>query len=193
MGDRRSVIRDRRPAIFSSPVVTTPAPTVSPYSLIGDLLLRWTETDSADVSRCGGSAVVAGVDDRQGLHIVVDTVRRADSVVAGEVSVRASAVRSVSGGDVEIGQSAVRSVQAETAAIDNSAMMAASAGQLSVSNSRVGVLAGRTVDARSVRTLLLIAPRVRGEVRTLIDWKSALAVGAGIVVTRRLLRALHIN
>lgn len=114
-------------------------------------------------------------------------------MVAGEVSVRASAVRSVSGGDVEIGQSAVRSVQAETAAIDNSAMMAASAGQLSVSNSRVGVLAGRTVDARSVRTLLLIAPRVRGEVRTLIDWKSALAVGAGIVVTRRLLRALHIN
>ena len=103
--------------------------------------------------------------------------RGAESIVADEVSVRASVVRSVSGDEIEIEQSVV---------------VAASGGHVEVEESAVFGVAGREVHLRKVRTVFLLATRVDGEVRTVFDWKGALAVGVGIVLTRRLLKLLRL-
>ncbi len=121
------------------------------------------------------------------------TVHRADSVVAGEVSVRASAVRSVSGGEVDIKASAVQRVHGEEVEIEGALVGYAGAQRMEVEETQVLVAAGRQVTARNVRALLLLAPRVHGDVRVLLDWKSALAVGAGIVLARRLLRLVRLG
>lgn len=121
------------------------------------------------------------------------TVHRADSVVAGEVTVRASAVRSVSGGDVDIKLSAVQQVHGEEVEIEGAVVGYAGAQRMDVVEAQVLVATGRHMAARNVRALLLLAPRVHGDVRVLFDWKSALAVGAGIVLARRLLRLIRLG
>lgn len=116
-----------------------------------------------------------------------------DEVVAGEVSVRASAVRSVSGGEVEIEQSAVQDVRGEEVELEQSAAVRVTGERVEVKDSAVAAVVSRTVEAHNVRSFLLIASEIKGEVRTVFDWKSAVAVGVGIVLTRRLLKLLRID
>jgi hypothetical protein len=122
-----------------------------------------------------------------------DAVREAESIVAGEVSVRASAVRSVSGGEIRFAQSAVQQAHGDDVDIEQSALGVVSGNKLVMDESVAVAVVGREVEARNVRTLFLLSPRVTGTVRTVFDWKSALAIGAGIVLTRRLLKLLHLG
>lgn len=120
-------------------------------------------------------------------------MRAAETVVAGEVSVRASALRSVSGGEVEIEQSAVQRVRGDEVEIEDSAVAFVTGGRVEVEDSTAIAIAGREVHATRVRTLFLFAPRLQGDVRTVFDWKGAIAVGVGIVLTRRLLKLLRVG
>jgi hypothetical protein len=54
------------------------------------------------------------------------------------------------------------------------------------------LLLGRQVVARNVSAAVLIAPTFRGNVRTLVDWRTAFAFGLGIVLGRRLLRLFRL-
>ncbi len=115
------------------------------------------------------------------------------TIVAGEVRVRAAAVRSVTAGDVEVRTSALQHVAAESVAIRRSSVALAGGSAVDVEHSQAFAIAGRDVRLANVRTVLLLAPRVRGEVRTLVDWKTAAGIGIGIVLGRRLLKLLRIG
>jgi hypothetical protein len=47
-----------------------------------------------------------------------------------------------------------------------------------VNRSAVGILAAQTVKAENTSSLFVVANKVEGNITTLIDWRSALAVGA---------------
>jgi hypothetical protein len=115
----------------------------------------------------------------------------ADVGAMGEVSVRNSAVRSITGGEVEVEQSAVRELHGEEVEVEQSALAFATAERLRVTSSTAVALVGRDVEARNVNTVFLLSPRVRGTVRTVFDMRAAFAFGLGIVLGRRLLRLLR--
>lgn len=47
-----------------------------------------------------------------------------------------------------------------------------------VSRSAVGVIGGRDIKVENSSTIMMIAGKIEGEVTTLLDWRSALALGA---------------
>ena len=124
---------------------------------------------------------------------MANVVREAASIVAGEVSVRASAVRSISAGEADIKTSAVQRVQGDDIEIERSSVAFATGGRIELEGGSALAVAGRDVQLKRVNTVFLLAPRVRGEVRTVFDWKSAVAVGAGMVLTQRLLKLLRLD
>ncbi len=124
---------------------------------------------------------------------MTNVVRGADSIVAGEVSVRATAVRSISAGEVDIKQSAVQRVTGDDIEIEQSSVALVTGARIELEGGSSFVVVGRDIHMKKVNTVLLLAPRVRGEVRTVFDWKSAVAVGVGVVLTRRLLKLLGLG
>jgi len=109
----------------------------------------------------------------------------------GEVSVRNSAVRSITGNEVEVDQSAVRDLRGDEVEVDQSALLFANAERLTIRGSSAVAVIGRDVQAREVNTVFLLAPRVRGTVRTVFDVRTAFAFGLGIVLGRYLLRLIR--
>jgi hypothetical protein len=101
-------------------------------------------------------------------------------------------LRSVESERVEVQQTAIRSLRSEAAELEQSAVLSARARRLTVRRSTAALMIGRSVVARNVTTAVLLAPAVRGNVRTIVDWRTAFAFGLGIVLGRRLLRLLRL-
>ena len=117
----------------------------------------------------------------------------ADVGALGEVSVRNSAVRSITGGEVGIEQSAIRELHGDEVEVEQSALAFATADRLRVRSSSAVALVARDIEARDVNTIFLLSPRVRGTVRTVFDMRAAFAFGLGIVLGRRLLRLFRVD
>lgn len=117
----------------------------------------------------------------------------ADVDASGEVSVRNSAVRSITGAEVEVEQSAIRELHGDEVEVGQSALAYATADRLRVTGSSALALVARDVEARNVNTVFLLSPRVRGTVRTVFDMRAAFAFGLGIVLGRRLLRLFRVD
>jgi hypothetical protein len=122
---------------------------------------------------------------------VTQTAANLDTI--GEVSVRNSAVRSITGGDVDVEQSAIRELHGDEIEVEQSALAFATAERLRITKSNALAVVGRDVEARDVNTILLLSPRVRGTVRTVFDMRAAFAFGLGIVLGRRLLRLFRVD
>jgi len=106
--------------------------------------------------------------------------------------------------EVAASYSAVGGAQGERVSVEIGALGGAIADRISVSQSAVGLLVAgeaeieqallRTVVARRVSfrrasgALVLIAGRVEGDVRTVLDWRGALAAGVAAGVVLALLR-----
>ncbi len=102
--------------------------------------------------------------------------------------------------DVAVSKGAVGGVRADRVSVEMGVLGGALAGEANVSQALVGTVIGREVRVEQsiVRTLIagevrvdrptgvivMIAGRVAGDVRTLLDWRAALAFGAafGVVV-----------
>ncbi len=110
------------------------------------------------------------------------------SGMAEETEVRRRALGDVRGHEVELEQCAVRSVSGEEVEVEQSAVVFARAGRMKMEGSASVVVAARTVEAEDLRALFVLAPSVRGNVRTLFDLRTALAAGAGFFLARRGLR-----
>jgi hypothetical protein len=106
----------------------------------------------------------------------------------GEVEVRGSALGDVRAHEVEIEQSAVRSVEADHIEVEQSALVLGRADSVQIDRSAVVALVGRDVSAGDVRTVVLLSPSVRGNIRTLLDLRTAFAMGAGFFLARAALR-----
>ena len=105
--------------------------------------------------------------------------------IEGEAKARGAVVGDVRGHEVEIEQCAVRSVTAERVEAEQSAIAIVRAGQARMENTAAAIVAARTVEAGDLRALFVLSPSVRGNVRTLFDLRTALAVGVGFFLARR--------
>ena len=76
-------------------------------------------------------------------------------------------------------QSAVQRLTAETVDAENSAFGVANASTLELEESAVGVAAGDYVKVEDSRVLVLLAPRVSGNVKAFVTLPAAFAFGAG--------------
>jgi len=129
--------------------------------------------------------------------VVNVTQSSAESVEAEEVHLRQSAAQTIDADTVDMTWSAAQVVEAETVNMDQSAVLSiraesanlgqgASAGvimgqEVSLENSAaVAVIGQHQVNASGVRTVLLIAREVSGDVRALLDPRGALFFGLGI-------------
>lgn len=92
---------------------------------------------------------------------------------------------------LSIDRSAIRRVSAEQVEIERSAIAVAAFDRGTIRQSDAAVIAGRSVAVDEVRVGVLISPVVRGEVHTLLDMRSAVAIGFGMVLGKALLAALR--
>jgi hypothetical protein len=93
---------------------------------------------------------------------------------AGSVSIEQGAVGGVLGSDVELRRSVVRGILARSVRVEQSFVRTLVAGEVRVE--------------RATGVGFLIARRVVGDVRVLLDWRGALAFGAGAGLVMSLLR-----
>ncbi len=79
-------------------------------------------------------------------------------------------------------RAAVNRLRAGQATLDKSAIAIATFDQGTIRQSSAGVIVARSVACDQVRTGILAAPVVRGEVHTWLDLRSAVAIGFGMVL-----------
>lgn len=125
------------------------------------------------------------------VRISQSTVR---NVEGSHVEMQQVAALSIDGEKVEAAQSAALLLHGETVSLHQSAAgavvsgttelnysftpLSVSKGETSMNNSAAGIVASGTVRTENSASVLLLANRVEGDVSTLLDWKSALALGA---------------
>lgn len=97
---------------------------------------------------------------------------RLEELAATRLTLDRSAVRSIRADEVEISKSAVA-----FARFENGTLRQGSA----------GIVVGRSIAMDEVKTGILIAPVVRGDVHTWLDMRSAVAIGFGMVLGKALL------
>jgi len=125
------------------------------------------------------------------INIKQSTVR---SVEGGHIELQQVGALSIDGDRIEVTQGAAgilrghdmnlnQSISAVTAA-DNVSLnfslspMCISREQTTASRSAVGLMAAKEIKSDNTSAFLLISNKVEGNVTTLLDWKSALAMGA---------------
>jgi hypothetical protein len=81
-----------------------------------------------------------------------------------------------------IERSAIRRVNAEQVEIQRSAVGVASFERGTIRQSDAGIVVGRSIAVDQVRVGILASPVVRGDVHTLLDLRSAVAIGFGMVL-----------
>ena len=99
-----------------------------------------------------------------------------EEVAANRFSLDKSAVRSLHATELEATRSAVGFARFEHGTIRQGS---------------AGVVIGRSVAVDEVRTGILIAPVVRGDVHTLLDMRSAVAIGFGMVLGKAFLAGVR--
>lgn len=90
-----------------------------------------------------------------------------------------------------IDRSAVRKLEADEIDVTKSFVGVARFETGTVRQSSAAVIAGRSVAVDEVRTGILFAPVVRGDVHTLLDMRSAVAIGVGMVLGKAALAAVR--
>jgi hypothetical protein len=106
------------------------------------------------------------------------------------LNVGRSAVRSLNATVAHVEQSAVQRLSAETVHAAGSAIGIANASTADIKASSVGVVAGDYVKVEESRVLVLLAPRVSGNVKAFFTLPAAFAFGAGYFIARAAVRAV---
>jgi hypothetical protein len=110
--------------------------------------------------------------------------------VFAHVNISRSAVKNLSAIRADLEQSAVQRLTAENVEASNAAFGAANASTLNLRDSAIGVAAGDYVKIDDSRVLVLLAPRVSGNVKAYITLPAAFAFGVGYFLARRLVTSL---
>jgi hypothetical protein len=124
---------------------------------------------------------------------------------ANAVEVRLGGIGTLQAEDVFVQWGGIGATRADTASVEFGSIGAALAGEARLTQGYAGLLAAReaTVEQAIVRTmiaqritinrpsavLVLVAQRVDGSVRPLLDWRGALAAGLGIAAVTTAVRA----
>lgn len=121
----------------------------------------------------------------------VHTGGRQDAITANTAHIDRASVASLEADQATLERAAVRRLHATQATVDHSAIAIAHIEQATLRQSNAGIVMARSVACDEVRTGILVSPVVRGEVHTLLDIRSAVAIGVGVVLGRVLLGALR--
>lgn len=112
---------------------------------------------------------------------------RRDFLEASEAEVDRSAIGELHATEANLHRTAVRSLSAQEVEVSQSAIASLSVERGTVKQSVAGVVVGRGIACDQVRTGILAAPVVRGEVHTWLDLRTAVAIGVGMALGRALL------
>ena len=114
----------------------------------------------------------------EGGHVEVQQVG-ALSIDGERVEVTQGASAIVRGAEVNLNQSISLLTTGNNTTVNSSfTPVLLSRDKATVDRSAVGIMGAREIKAENASSLLMIASKVEGEVTTLLDWKSALALGA---------------
>lgn len=114
----------------------------------------------------------------EGGHVELQQVG-ALSIDGERVEVTQGAALITRGGDVHLNQCISGITAGTTASLNYSlSQVSLSRDTANINRSAVGLLAAREVKADNTAALMIIANSVEGDVKTLLDWRSALAIGA---------------
>lgn len=114
----------------------------------------------------------------EGGHVELQQVG-ALSIDAERMEVTQGASVILKGNDVTLNQSICALIAGEKVSMQFSfSPVSISKENTEVNRSAVGILAAQSVKAENTSALLIIANKVEGNVTTLLDWRSALALGA---------------
>ena len=106
------------------------------------------------------------------------------------VTVDHSALQSLSADVAELRQSAVQHLRAESVQASNSAFGFTTSATLELKQSAAAVAYGDFVRVQDSTVLVLLTPRVSGDMKALLTPQTAFALGAGAVVAGRVLASL---
>ena len=106
------------------------------------------------------------------------------------VNVDRSAVREIEAGIAHVDRSAIQRLHADRIDVNNAALGVVNSATTEISQSAAGIVAGDYVKVEDSRVMVLLAPRVSGNVTALITLPAAFAFGAGFFVARRVAKAL---
>ncbi|HYA31761.1 MAG TPA: hypothetical protein VED67_03305 [Thermodesulfovibrionales bacterium] len=116
----------------------------------------------------------------EGGHVEVQQVG-ALSIDGERIEVTQGASAIIRGDEVNLNQSISLLTTGNTTSVNSSfSPVVLSRAHATVDRSAVGIMGAREIKAENASSLLMIASRVEGTVTTLLDWKSALALGAVI-------------
>jgi len=114
----------------------------------------------------------------EGGHVELQQVG-ALSIDAERMEVTQGASVILKGNDVTLNQSMCALIAGENVSMQFSfSPVSISKENTEVNRSAVGILAAQSVKAENTSALLIVANKVEGNVTTLLDWRSALALGA---------------
>lgn len=133
--------------------------------------LEFIEGEFINIKQCTVRAVEGG-------HIELQQVG-ALSIDGEKVEVTQGAAALLRGNDISLNQSISAVTAGEDVSINFSfTPVSISREQTSANRSAVGVMAAKEIKAESSSAFLMVANKVDGNVTTLLDWRSALALGA---------------
>lgn len=114
----------------------------------------------------------------EGGHVDLQQVG-AFSIDGEKIDATQSASGILKGNEVHLNQSISAVTAADSISLDYSfAPLTISRAQATSSHSAVGMMAAREIASDNTSAFLVIANRVEGNMTTLLDWRSALALGA---------------
>lgn len=116
---------------------------------------------------------------------------RVERLEATQISVDRSAVRHLHTDEAQVERAAVQRLHSTNAEFTQAAIGKASFDRGTIRQSSAGIVVGRSVAMDEVRTGILIAPVVRGDVHTWLDMRSAVAIGFGIALGRLAIAAVR--
>ncbi len=116
-----------------------------------------------------------------------------EPIRAESVSVYQSGAQSIEAATVSITQGGAAQVKADHLSVSQGGVALARAQQLTVQSesSAFAVYAENATVEEGANVFLLISPSVSGEVRPVLDWRAALAIGGGFALVLSILRRLR--
>jgi hypothetical protein len=114
----------------------------------------------------------------EGGHVELQQVG-ALSIDGDRIEVTQGAAAILRGNDIRMNQSISAVTAADAVSMNFSfSPVSISRDQMSVNRSAVGLMAGKEVNAENSTAFLVLGRKIEGNMTTLIDWRSALALGA---------------
>ena len=137
---------------------------------------------ATSTSNENGSATAEKRPDGGDAEVVELTQSSAENVTGRHVKMHQSGAQRVSGTNISMVGSGAQKVDAVKAEVSNSGIWLLRGNEFVIDRSLIGVMAGKTINSHRVYSGVVIGRSIAGNVKTVLDARSAFALGAGAIV-----------